>query len=160
MCDRPNIDEINAKILRTLLSDARTSFTQIAKKCKVSSNTIRLRYNRLKKEGIIIGDMMQMNPRSFGYGCNAAIRVKTAVGREKQVKEFLRKIPGVTIVDSLVSVFNIDSIIGAKDIDSLSESLEKIKSNPDITNITIGIIIDVTVMDHPENLTLTPSEGY
>jgi hypothetical protein len=71
--------------------------------------------------------MIQMNPRSFGYGCNTELQIKTVVSREKQVEEFLRKIPGVTIVNPLVSAFNIDCIIGAKDIDSLSESLEKIK---------------------------------
>lgn len=46
---KPEIDEINAKILRMLLCEARTSFTQIAKECKISVNSVRNRFEQLKK---------------------------------------------------------------------------------------------------------------
>ena len=67
----PKIDDIDAKILKTLLKEPRTSFAQIAKDCRLSNTSIRNRFNLMKKSGIINGAIMQINPKSFGYDCIA-----------------------------------------------------------------------------------------
>ena len=47
------IDGVNANILRTLLKDARTSFTEMAKENNTSVAVVRSRYLNLKKAGVI-----------------------------------------------------------------------------------------------------------
>ena len=47
------IDEIDAKILEILLSESRNSFTAIAKECKITVTAVRMRYNRLSRDGVI-----------------------------------------------------------------------------------------------------------
>ena len=74
-----------------LLNDSRTSFTEIAKECKISVSGARMRYNRLKKLGIINGEIMQVNPYSLGYTCVGNIGVKTSAENEKAVMEFLKE---------------------------------------------------------------------
>ena len=49
------IDEIDKNVLRMLQNDARTPFKEIADKCNVSTDTIKNRFNMLKKNGIIRG---------------------------------------------------------------------------------------------------------
>jgi len=49
------IDEIDAKILKILLSESRTSFTAIAEECKITVTAVRMRYKRLWRDGVING---------------------------------------------------------------------------------------------------------
>ena len=50
---RPNIDELDSKIIEKLQKDGRVSNTDLAKSLKVSEATIRGRIKRLTDEGII-----------------------------------------------------------------------------------------------------------
>ena len=43
------MDELDTKILRILLEDARTPFSAIGKKLDVSKDLVKRRYNRLKE---------------------------------------------------------------------------------------------------------------
>jgi DNA-binding Lrp family transcriptional regulator len=50
-----DLDDLDLKILKTLLADARSSFTKIAKDCNVATNVIAKRFQRLKRKEIITG---------------------------------------------------------------------------------------------------------
>ena len=56
-----NIDDVDRKILQTLLKDARSKMVNIAKHCGVSVTTIKNRIERLKKTGIIVKEEMMQN---------------------------------------------------------------------------------------------------
>lgn len=90
MQENISADSIDAKILRVLLKESRTSFTEIAEECKISVSGARMRYNRLKKVGIISGEIMQVNPYSLGYKCVGDIGINTSAENEKTVIEFLK----------------------------------------------------------------------
>ena len=49
------IDEIDEKILRLLIRDARTRLKDIAKDCNITSTSVLNRIKRLKKHGVITG---------------------------------------------------------------------------------------------------------
>ena len=49
------IDEIDEKILRLLIKDARTRLKDIAKDCNITSTSVLNRIKRLKKHGVITG---------------------------------------------------------------------------------------------------------
>ena len=87
------IDEIDAKIIMSLLKEARTTFTAMAKECKITVSAVRTRFTRLKKEGIINGAIMQVNPYSLGFKCVCDITVKTDPQKEKakEVMAFLKE---------------------------------------------------------------------
>ena len=41
------IDQIDARIIKILLAESRTSFTDIAKECEISVSAVRMRYKHL-----------------------------------------------------------------------------------------------------------------
>ena len=62
-----DIGKVDAKIIRILFADSRTSFTSIAKECNLTVAAVRMRYLRLREEGIITGEKMLINPHYLGY---------------------------------------------------------------------------------------------
>jgi len=155
---KSKIDETDAKILKTLLKESRASFTEIANDCEISINSVRKRYKRLWKIGIINGAIMQVNPRSLGYKCIANIGITTDRDDESKVIEFLRSKPYTRV--AFVNVFertNIATIISLRDFEELSETMRDIEANPLIKHANAFVWNKTSGLDHPENLMLTPS---
>jgi Lrp/AsnC family transcriptional regulator for asnA, asnC and gidA len=90
------IDEIDAKILRILLLESRTSFTDIAAECKITVTAVRMRYKRLWRDGVINGEKMLVNPHCLGYPYIADLGMVASVENEEEVKKLLESKPYVT----------------------------------------------------------------
>jgi Lrp/AsnC family transcriptional regulator, regulator for asnA, asnC and gidA len=68
LCNKVELDRIDAKIIKALLKDARTSLKDIANECELSSNAIHKRIRNLESSGVIAGSATLFNPRMFGFG--------------------------------------------------------------------------------------------
>jgi Lrp/AsnC family transcriptional regulator for asnA, asnC and gidA len=150
------LDEIDAKILQILLSDSRTSFTTIAKECKISVVAIRSRYQRLKKAGIIKGEIMLVNPYSLGYKCTVDLGIVTSVENEEEVIKFLRSKPYICGANGNFGRYNIQAFLVLHDIEKLSGILMEIEANPKVELIDSLIWAESVNMDHTENLVIKP----
>jgi DNA-binding Lrp family transcriptional regulator len=154
--DNTNIDSIDAKILKTLLKESRTSFTEIAKECKISVSASRARFNRLKKVGIINGEIMQVNPYSLGCKCVGNIGINTSAENEETVKEFLKEKIHSTFSMMSWGKYNIGLFVVKKNIEEWAAELRRLDANPHIKLVDPLIWTEVTGMDHPENLEIKP----
>ena len=83
MAGQVKIDEIDAKILRLLLLESRTSFTDIADECEITVTAVRMRYKNLWKQGVINGEVMLVNPHSLGYQHIVDLCITNAIEDEK-----------------------------------------------------------------------------
>ncbi|MCW4044656.1 MAG: Lrp/AsnC family transcriptional regulator [Candidatus Bathyarchaeota archaeon] len=156
MRNHVKIDEIDAKILRTLLKDARTSFTEIAQDCKISVGAVRMRYKRLWKTGIINGEIMLVNPHSLGYKYIIDIAIVTALENEKAVKEFLSEKPYIRHVVGPMGKYNFWTKVALHDVKMLAEILGDIESNPLIEHVDALIWAEAVNIEHVENLRIEP----
>ena len=156
MNTRQKIDDIDIKIIKTLLKEPRTSFAKIAKECDLSSTSIRNRFNILKKSGIINGAITQVNPISFGYKCIAFAYIELASREQPEVLEFLNDQQFAIDEARLTGRHSIVGFVVAKDTDDLSYIVKQIQYHPSIRSISTAIWIDMTHMDHPENLIIEP----
>jgi Lrp/AsnC family transcriptional regulator for asnA, asnC and gidA len=152
------IDEIDEKILRTLLKESRTSFTEIAKDCKISINSVRKRYKRLRKAGIITGAITQVNPDSLGHTCIATIWIATAIEDEGSVIEFLRtKTYCCEAFRNIFARANVAAIVSLREFEELSKTIQDIEANPNIKHTNAFIWSKTSGIDYSENLVLTSS---
>lgn len=151
------IDEVDVRILKTLLRNVRTSFSEIAKDCGMSSNAIRIRFERLKKNGVITGSRMQVNPKTLGYNCVALLKIKAAANEQTEVYDFVHKIPNVIACFQPIGRYNIHCFVASKNIDELAHTVEQVSSHPNVFDVKECIWVDVIKMDHPENLAIIPS---
>lgn len=69
------MDELDGKILATLLIDGRATWSDLAARCGVSSPAIGERVKRLEKRGIIQGYRVVVDPVQLGYDVTAFVAV-------------------------------------------------------------------------------------
>ena len=91
-----HIDGIDKKILRALMTDARTSVLEIARQVGISGAAIHQRLRKLEKSGLIAGSKFIITPKVLGYTTMAFVGVylDKAVSNPDAVKQ-LKKIPEV-----------------------------------------------------------------
>lgn len=92
------LDNLDFAILSYLQKDGRMSFTIIAKKLKVSIGTVRTRFNKLIKDGIInIIGRVDADKVGFHSYAHIAIYVRPATLKEKVAKTIV-KMPEVSFL--------------------------------------------------------------
>lgn len=146
------IDKINANILRTLLKDARTSFTEMAKENKITAAAVRSRYENLKKAGIITGAIMQINPLRIGFRCFGFLGIKVHQSRTAEVMDYLRKQPYILATWNKIQEINIGNYFAVSNLEKFSEIHDKLRAHPHIKNVQPLIYVGLPCHNHPEKL--------
>lgn len=73
---KANIDNIDRKILRFLIGNARMPFLEIARECGISGAAIHQRVKKLDEMGLILGSRLEVDPRGLGFDVCALIGVR------------------------------------------------------------------------------------
>ena len=94
--EKIKIDGIDKRILRYLMTDARTPILEIARSIGISGAAIHQRLRKLENSGLISGSKFVINPKVLGYTTMAYIGIflDKAMSNPMAVKE-LEKIPEV-----------------------------------------------------------------
>src|SRR5881227_3867326 len=74
----PNMDEIDAKILQLLQTDARLSNRELARRIGVAPSTALERVRTLERRGIITGYRAQVNLEALGRGVEAFVTARVS----------------------------------------------------------------------------------
>lgn len=82
---KPELDEINWKILKELQINAKISFKQLAKKVNLSATAVIERVKHMEEEGIITGYTAVVDPRKVGYNLSALISMQTNYGNPDDI---------------------------------------------------------------------------
>src|SRR5919106_2943013 len=107
-----NIDEVDAKILKKILLDARLSYRSIADQIGVSAPTVLSRINRLQSHQIIKSYSAIVDHEKLGYDLTAIIEVTAHKGKIVEVERAISKFPNVCTVYDITGLT--DMIIIAK----------------------------------------------
>lgn len=152
------IDEVDARILTSLLTESRMSFTELAKTCDISVTAIIRRYNRLKRAGIILGESMHLNPLSVGYEIIAEIGITTDLPEKEKAVQMLGDKNVFRLTDSL-GRYDIYGLVMARNLDALEQLVERIDIKPIVRSLDILIFADPWENQwHPENIVINLSE--
>ena len=115
------LDETDRAILRILSADARTPFSEIARRIEMSSATVHDRVNRLEDAGVIRGYHADIDPKAVGYGVSALVGLRVEQGREEDALSRLREIDGVEEIHLTTGEWDVILRVYAKDTDGLRE---------------------------------------
>jgi Lrp/AsnC family transcriptional regulator for asnA, asnC and gidA len=159
MICKTNIDEIDAKIIKTLLSESRTSFSKIAKDCKISVAAVRMRYKHLWKIGIINGETMLVNPYALGYSYICLIGMVVNAENEQKAIDFLASKPYIPIVFKNFGKYSLGTQVALRNIDKLSKMQQDLEESQLIKHVDSLILVDDMIIEHPENLIVKPFNG-
>ncbi|WP_456440214.1 Lrp/AsnC ligand binding domain-containing protein [Psychroserpens sp.] len=126
------IDGIDKKILRALMSDARTPILEIARQVGISGAAIHQRLRKLEKSKLISGSKFIINPKVLGYTTMAFVGVflDKAVSNPEAVRQ-LQKIHEVLECHYTTGNWSVFIKVLCKDNEHLMHLLNK-----DIQSIT------------------------
>ena len=150
------IDETDAKILKILLSESRTSFTAIANECKITVTAVRMRYKRLRRVGVINGEKMLVNPHCLGYQHIADLGIVIAVENEQEVKKFLESRPYIGELVGPLGHYRFWGKVALRDLNKLVDIIEDLESNRSIKHVDALIWSEAVNIEYPQNLVIRP----
>jgi DNA-binding Lrp family transcriptional regulator len=158
LTNKVKIDEIDAKILKMLFLESRTSFTNIATACKITVTAVRMRYKRLWKEGVINGEVMLVNPHCLGYQHIVDLCITNAIEDDKEVTEFLETKPYIAGLVGPWGNYNFLGKVALRNLKKLHDIIEEFEANRCIKHVDALIWAKAANIEYPENLVIKPLE--
>ncbi len=135
-----DLDEIDSKILRQVLKDARMSYRKIADEIDMSPPTVLSRVQKLEKEKIIKSYSALVDHEKLGYDLTA---VK---GKITEVQKHISKFPNVCAVYDITGLTDIIVVAKFKNRKDLSDFVKKEMSLPYIERTNTRMVL-VTVKE-------------
>lgn len=89
------MDEVDLRILKELVSDARLSYREVARRTGLAVGTVAARVSNLEKEGVIKGYSAVLDAEKLGYDVVAIVEVVVSKGKLVDVEEEVAKNPNV-----------------------------------------------------------------
>ncbi len=151
MDSQVNLDKIDTIVLKSLIKDARTNFSDIAQKCGISTNSIVKRFNKMKKSGIINGTTLLIDLSESHSEFAIAIIINSILKWERQIIEQIRMIPNIIECYPAIGNHNIYATAFTKNIEEIGKLKETLKKIKGIRKIGITANLDRNFF-FPENL--------
>jgi DNA-binding Lrp family transcriptional regulator len=137
------MNKLDYLIISELCKDAQLSFVTIAKKFGVTPYTVRKRYEKMKKEGIIFKNIVSIDLSKLGYQAKAFLMITVSAERDKSVTiSNLTKISNIILVTEIIGVFDILAIAPVIDLNSIRTLVHEIKKLPNVQRVEITCIND------------------
>jgi Lrp/AsnC family transcriptional regulator for asnA, asnC and gidA len=134
------MDELDTKIIETLVADARTSFRQIAKELDKSPDTVSNRFDKMQEEGIIRGSTIVVEPRAIGYQGMAAFHIDTKPGSNTtEILQTLIKMPNIIVATKTLGPHEVLALGVIHDFDHIMRIREEVATIPGIRNIRTAL---------------------
>ncbi len=147
------IDEIDTKILKTLLKDARTSFSDIAKDCGVSTNAIVKRFYKLKQSGVISGTSIRLNMKKFEYKFALWININIDANEVPYILEWFMKLPNILSCYQVVGKYDVHASVLTKSVEDIHQIRQMVKMQKGVKRVWITASLD-GIGCFPENLVI------
>lgn len=96
-----DIDPVDAKILRALAKDARTSTAELSRAVGLSAPSVSERVKRLEEGGVIEGYSVKINAAALGLPLAAWLRIRPIPGQLQKVAEILQGLPEIVECDRI-----------------------------------------------------------
>ncbi len=143
-----NLDEVDLQILDMLIENARTPFTEIAKRLLISAGTVHVRVRKMEEYGIIQGSTLILDYDKLGYSFIAYIGIYLSkTSQTRFVLNRLEEIPYVSVAHITTGKFNIFCKIRAKDTHHAKEIIFKIDDIDGIIRTETMISLEESIND-------------
>ncbi len=142
-----SVDDIDKKILKFLVWDARLSYREIARQAKLSTTTVIERLKKLKSNGVINGYSVNLDSKKLGYELTAIIELVAP----KMV--LLKAMGEITELPNVYAIYHttgdVDVIIIAKfrSIDELQKFLGELYNKLEIQRSETRIVLSTMKED-------------
>ena len=120
-----SLDEIDLRILGSILKDARKSYRKIADDINVSPPTVLSRVQKLEKGRVIKSYSAVLDHEKLGYDLTAVIEVTSIKGKITEVQKHISKFPNVCAVYDITGLTDMIIVAKFRNREELSNFVKK-----------------------------------
>jgi DNA-binding Lrp family transcriptional regulator len=141
-----SLDEIDLRILGSILKDARKSYRKIADDINVSPPTVLSRVQKLEKGRVIKSYSAVLDHEKLGYDLTAVIEVTAVKGKITEVQKHISKFPNVCAVYDITGLTDMIIVAKFRNREELSNFVKKDMSLSYIERTNTHIVL-ITVKE-------------
>ncbi|MEM3003678.1 MAG: Lrp/AsnC family transcriptional regulator [Candidatus Bathyarchaeia archaeon] len=134
------LDSVDKEILKILQEDARKPYAEIARQLRVTEGTIRFRVAKLLREGVITRFMALVDPRKVGMQVTAVVMLRVEASSLGEAFNQLVSLSESQHVFQSTGEYDIVAIVHTRDLNHLSELMNRIKSFIGVRNASVSVI--------------------
>lgn len=143
--EKLKLDKLDYLILNELLKDAEASFVDVAKRVDSTPYTVRRRYERMKKDGVIFACVASIDLSKLGYQGKAVLLITLVPNSNKQETiQYLTKIRNVMVVTETMGPFDIMAIAPVTDLKSIRALVAEARKAPHVQRVKLTCNSDVS----------------
>ncbi len=141
------MDEVDLKILKLLLEDARRSYRDIAKELGLSVATVHNRVKKLQAEGVIKGFAPIIDHSKLGFDLTALILLQAEGGHLIEVEEQVAKLEETCAVYDITGEFDIAVVARFKSREALNRFIKSLLKIPFVKRTSTSMVLNVVKED-------------
>ncbi len=141
------IDEIDERILKNLMVDARLSARQLALKLGMSTVTILSRIKKLEKANIICGYTTTIDHEKLGYSLTAIIEIIAKNDKIEDIENEISKFENVCGVYDITGSADTIIIAKFKERDELSTFVKGLAAISNVENTITHVVLNTVKED-------------
>lgn len=141
------IDELDRKILRAYLLDARISFRELALKLGVSTTTVQSRTTKMENAGIIRGYTTVLDHEKVGFQLTALTEVSVAKGKLLELEREVAGMPQVLAVYDVTGLTDAMVIAKFRSREDLSKFTKALLAMPFVERTNTHIVLTTVKED-------------
>ncbi len=135
------MDEIDVRVLKILLADARSSYRRIAFEIGVSPPTVLNRISKLEKDNIIKSYSAIIDHVKLGFDLTAVIEITTIKNKIIEVEKHISKLPNVCAVYDITGLTDMIIVVKFRNRMELSDFVKNDLSLPYIDRTNTHIVL-------------------
>jgi DNA-binding Lrp family transcriptional regulator len=143
------IDDVDQRIIASLVADARASYAEIGSRVSLSAPAVKRRVDRLRAAGVIRGFTAVIDPAAVGWTTEAFVELFCA-GRTTpaQIAVAVRRLPEVVGAYTVSGEADALVHLRAADIAHLEDALDRLRAQTFVTSTRSTIVLS-RLVDSP-----------
>ena len=132
--------------MEELAEDAQESFLSIAKKIGVSPKTVQTRYERMRREGVILHSGIIVSLSKLGYQGKAYLMIKLVEGKTREeAVAALKQIQNVFLITEIMGGdCDLLALAAVRDYKSIVKLIFGIKKLPSVAQVDVNFTNDTS----------------
>ena len=137
------MDKIDQEILTQLLIKPEKPFLKISEELEISPMTVKIRYEKMKKVGIIMGASIMLDLSKIGFQGKAFLHITTSIDQNPEmIIEVLKHIPNVFLVTEIIGAFDILVMLAFRDLTDVKQVIDRIRAESCVEKVETSISND------------------
>jgi len=139
------MDKLDYLVLSELLKEGTLSFVDVAKKINSTPYTVRRRYEKMKKDGLIFKCSVSIDLAKLGYQGKAFLLITVTPNANKsETMEYIKTIRNVIVVTEIIGPYDILAIAPITDVNSVKALVSETRKAPYLQRVELACIDDVS----------------